>query len=102
MGGLYLTLSILFEVMATTMMKLTATVKSRLPILGIVIGYTVAFYALSLTLLTIPLSFAYAVWSGVGTALTALVGFFIFKEKIKKETIIGIGLIIVGLIFMRL
>lgn len=102
MGGLYLTLSILFEVMATTMMKLTATVKSRLPILGIIIGYTVAFYALSLTLLTIPLSFAYAVWSGVGTALTAIVGFFIFKEKIQKETVIGIVLIIIGLVLMRL
>lgn len=102
MGGLYLTLSILFEVMATTMMKLTATVKSRLPILGIIIGYTVAFYALSLTLLTIPLSFAYAVWSGVGTALTAIVGFFIFKEKIQKETVVGIVLIIIGLVLMRL
>lgn len=102
MGGLYLTLSILFEVMATTMMKLTTTVRSRLPILGIIIGYTVAFYALSLTLLTIPLSFAYAVWSGVGTALTAIVGFFIFKEKIQKETVIGIGLIIIGLVLMRL
>lgn len=102
MGGLYLALAIIFEVVATSMMKLTATMKSKLPIIGIIVGYTVAFYLLSLTLLTVPLSFAYAVWSGVGTALTALVGFFIFKEKIRKKTVAGIGLIIVGLILMRL
>ncbi len=102
MGVLYLTLAIIFEVAATSMMKLTATIKSKLPILGIIAGYTAAFYLLSLTLVTIPLSFAYAVWSGVGTALTAIVGFLVFKEKVKKEVIIGIGLIIVGLILMRL
>lgn len=84
------------------MMKLTATIKSKLPIVGIIIGYVAAFYLLALTLITVPLSFAYAVWSGVGTALTAIVGFVVFKEKMKKEIVIGIGLIIVGLVLMRL
>lgn len=101
MGVFYLTLAIIFEVIATTMMKLTTVVKSKLPILGIIAGYTAAFYLLSLTLVTIPLSFAYAVWSGVGTALTAVIGFWIFKEKIKKEILIGIGLIILGVVLMR-
>lgn len=102
MGAFYLALAIIFEVIATTMMKLTATVKSKLPILGIIAGYTAAFYLLSLTLVTIPLSYAYAVWSGIGTALTAVIGFLVFKEKISKEMVIGIALIIIGLVLMRL
>lgn len=102
MGILYLAIAIIAEVFATTMMKLTATIKSKLPIFGIVIGYTAAFYLLSLTLISIPLSFAYAAWSGVGTALTAVVGFVIFKEKIQKEIVIGIGLLLVGIVFMRI
>lgn len=102
MGVLYLAIAIIAEVFATTMMKLTVTIKGKLPILGIIIGYTAAFYLLSLTLISMPLSFAYAVWSGVGTALTAVVGFLIFKERIQKEIVIGIGLLLVGIVFMRI
>lgn len=51
-------------------------------------------YLLSLALVSIPLSFGYAVWSGLGTALTAIVGFLLFKEKINKQTVIGIVVLI--------
>lgn len=102
MGAIYLIGAIIAEVFGTSMMKLTATVKSKLPIIGIIVGYAGAFYLLSLTLVSLPLSFAYAVWSGVGTALTAVVGVLIFKEKIQKEVVIGICLLIVGIVLMRL
>lgn len=102
MGILYLAGAIIAEVFGSSMMKLTATIKSKKPIFGIVIGYVLAFYLLSLALVSIPLSFAYAVWSGIGTALTAFIGFLIFKEKINLQTAIGIGLLIIGLVFMRM
>lgn len=102
MGILYLAGAIIAEVFGSSMMKLTATIKSKKPIFGIVIGYVLAFYLLSLALVSIPLSFAYAVWSGIGTALTAFIGFLIFKEKINMQTAIGIGLLIIGLVFMRM
>jgi|SRR5699024_8205794 len=102
MGILYLAGAIISEVFGSSMMKLTATTENKKPILGIVFGYAVAFYLLSLALISIPLSFAYAVWSGIGTALTAMVGFLIFKEQVRMQTVIGILLLIIGIILMRL
>lgn len=102
MGFVYLLGAIFSEVFGSSMLKLTAMVKSRLPIIGIVIGYLISFYLLSLALVTIPLSFGYAVWSGLGTALTALVGFSFFKEKMTKKTVLGIALLIFGIVLMRI
>lgn len=102
MGFLYLAGAIVSEVFGSTMLKTTATSSNKYSIIGIIAGYFLAFYLLSLSLLSIPLSFAYAVWSGGGTALTAIVGFWIFKEELSKQTIIGIGLLIVGIVLMRL
>src|SRR5690625_252343 len=90
----YLIGAILSEVFGSTMLKITATSKGKLPIVGVVIGYAVSFYLLSLALITISLSFGYAVWSGFGTALTAVVGYIIFKEKLNRQTVLGIGLLI--------
>lgn len=102
MAFVYLLGAIVSEVFGSTMLKITATIKSRLPVIGVVVGYGIAFYLLSLALISIPLSFGYAVWSGLGTALTAVVGFTLFKEKMDKKTVIGIGLLIIGIVLMRM
>lgn len=101
MPYIYLLGAILAEVFGTTMMKLTATSDNKLYIVGIAGGYILAFFLLSLSLISLPLSFAYAVWSGAGTAFTAMVGFLVFKEQITKNALIGIILIIVGVVLMR-
>ena len=82
MPYIYLLGAILSEVFGTTMMKLTATSDNKLYIVGIAGGYILAFFLLSLSLISLPLSFGYAVWSGAGTAFTAMVGFLVFKEQI--------------------
>ncbi len=102
MGMIYLIGAIVLEVFGSSMMKLTTIVKSRLPIIGITVGYITSFYFLSLALVSIPLSFGYAVWSGLGTALTAIIGVTFFKEKINWQTGIGITLLIVGIVLMRI
>ncbi|MCK1977053.1 QacE family quaternary ammonium compound efflux SMR transporter [Jeotgalicoccus huakuii] len=101
MPYIYLLGAILSEVFGTTMMKLTATSDNKLYIVGIAGGYILAFFLLSLSLISLPLSFAYTVWSGAGTAFTAMVGFLVFKEQITKNALIGIILIIVGVVLMR-
>ncbi len=101
MGFLYLFGAIVSEVFGSSMLKLTATVQSKLPVIGIAVGYFLAFYLLSLSLLTIPLSISYALWSGLGTALTAIVGFLVFKESVNKQTVAGIALLIVGVVLMQ-
>lgn len=101
MGLVYLAGAIISEVFGSSMMKLTAVNNSKKAIIGIVAGYIFAFYMLSLALITLPLSFAYAAWSGVGTMLTAIIGFAVFKEEIRPTTVAGIILLIIGLILMR-
>lgn len=102
MGLVYLAGAIISEVFGSSMMKVTAVNNSKKAVIGIVAGYALAFYMLSLALLTLPLSFAYAAWSGVGTMLTAIIGFAIFKEEIRPLTVIGIIILIIGLILMRI
>src|SRR5690625_801279 len=102
MGFVYLAGAIIAEVFGSSMLKLSTTVKSKLPIIGIIFGFAVAFYLLSLALITIPLSFAYAAWSGIGTALTALIGFGVFKEQLRPKTVVGIIVLIIGLVLMRI
>ena len=94
--------AIISEVFGSSMLKLTATIKSKLPMIGIIVGYLISFYLLSLALISIPLSFGYAVWSGLGTALTAVVGFILFKERVNIQTVVGIFILIIGIILMRI
>ena len=101
-GYLLLITAIIGEVFGSTMLKASNGFKKILPILGIILGYALAFYALSLSLKTIPLGMAYAIWSGVGTALTALIGIIIFKEGFNSKKLLGLILIIGGVIVLNL
>ncbi len=56
---------------------------------------------LSFSLKSLDLSAAYATWSGVGTALTAIVGFFVFKEAMTVKMMIGLVLVITGVILLN-
>ncbi|MBX3411188.1 MAG: multidrug efflux SMR transporter [Pirellulales bacterium] len=102
MYWLILLAAIVLEVCGTTCMKLSAGF-TRL-------GYTVAlfvFYLLSLSALTLALkrievSVAYAVWSGVGTALIALIGMTYFREPVSATKIVSLGLIIAGVVGLNL
>src|SRR5699024_2099988 len=102
MGFLYLLGAIVSEVFGSSMLKLTATTKNKLAIIGIVAGYLTSFYLLSLALLSIPLSIGYAIWGGVGTALTAIVGVMLYRERLSKQTIVGIGVLIIGIVLMQI
>ncbi|PUF90752.1 QacE family quaternary ammonium compound efflux SMR transporter [Bacillus altitudinis] len=100
-GMLYLTGAILTEVFGSTMLKLSQGFTQVLPSMGVLIGFGCAFTFLSLALKTIELSSAYATWSGVGTALTALVGLVIFNETIHMKGFIGLALVICGVIVLN-
>ena len=100
-GMLYLTGAILTEVFGSTMLKLSQGFTQVLPSMGVMIGFGCAFTFLSLALKTIELSSAYATWSGVGTALTALVGLVLFNETIHMKGFIGLALVICGVIVLN-
>ncbi|MNO61938.1 Multidrug resistance protein EbrA [compost metagenome] len=94
--------AIIFEVFGSSMLKVSNGFKKVLPSIGVILGMGLAFYSLSLALKTIPLGTAYAIWSGVGTALTALIGVLIYKESFNRKKLLGLLLIIGGVIIMKL
>lgn len=98
----YLGLAIFSEVIATASLKSTEGFTRLVPSIVVLVGYSAAFYFLSLTLDTIPIGVAYAVWSGVGVATITLVSFVLYDQKIDAAGLIGIGLIVAGVVVLRL
>ncbi len=96
MTYLYLLLAILAEVIATSALKAAAGFTKLGPSLLVVFGYGAAFYLLSLVLRELTVGITYAIWSGVGIVLVALVGVVAFREIPDTPAIIGMGLIIAG------
>lgn len=102
LAGLYLLLAILFEVAGTTSMKLSVGFTKTGPSILIFIFYSISFVFLTLTLRRLDLSLAYAVWSGLGTCLIALIGVFYFHEPMTMLKIISLMLVIAGVIGLEL
>ena len=100
-GLLLLGFAILSEIVATTALKLSDGFTKPLPSLIVVVGYGIAFYLISLSLRQIPIGTAYAIWSGVGTAATAVIGVLLWKETLEPGRIIGIALIIIGVVVLQ-
>jgi len=97
-----LAIAILSETVATTALKASAGFTRPLPAVVVVLGYGLAFYCLSLTLRTIPLGVAYAVWSGVGIVLVTGAGWLLYGQKLDAAALAGIGLIVAGVLVMNL
>ncbi|WP_394941007.1 DMT family transporter [Psychromicrobium sp. YIM B11713] len=102
MPYLFLALAIASEIVATSLLKVSEGFSRFWPSVGVVLGYGVSFYALSLALKNVPVSTAYAIWSGVGTAVIAVIGFWFFKEPLSLTKIIGITLIVAGVVALNL
>ena len=102
MSWVYLFLAILLEVSGTTCLKLSQGFTKLLPSVLLFILYGFSFISFSLALKKIEISVAYAIWSGVGTTLIATVGILWFRKPLSALKIISIGLIIIGVIGLRL
>ena len=79
---IYLGVAILSEVIATASLKSTEGFTKLWPSMVVLVGYSAAFYFLSLTLEDIPIGVAYAVWSGVGVATITIVSVVFMDQKI--------------------
>lgn len=101
MTYLYLFLAIVAEVIATSSLKAAEGFTKLGPSLLVVIGYFAAFFLLSLVLRTMTVGIAYAIWSGVGIILLAIVGAVAFREIPDTPAVIGMGLIIAGVIVIH-
>lgn len=101
-NAVLLVIAILFEVVATSALKLTNGFTNLVPSLVAVSGYALAFYFLSLPLRTMPVGIVYALWSGVGIVFVTTIGWAWFRQSLDMPALVGMGFIIVGVAIINL
>lgn len=102
MHWMYLVLAGAFEVCWAVGLKSSQGFTRPLPGALTVLGMATSFYLLSLSLKSLPLGTAYAVWTGIGTVGTALLGIALFHEPAGAARLLCIGLIVAGIVGLKL
>jgi multidrug transporter EmrE-like cation transporter len=102
MSWFFLFLSGITEIVAVVFIKLSHGFSKLKPTLAVILADVITFYLLSLALITLPVSTAYSVWSGITAAGTVIIGILFFNEKRNNKKIICLFLIIISVIGLKL
>ena len=102
MPYLYLAIAVAFETIGTSAMQASQQFTRLWPSVLVVVGYAISFYFMALTLRFMPVGIVYALWSGLGIILIALIGYAVFGQKLDFPAIAGLGLIIAGIVVIQL
>ncbi|KAB0628010.1 QacE family quaternary ammonium compound efflux SMR transporter [Acinetobacter gandensis] len=94
--------AIISEVIGSTFLVKSEGFSKLVPSLVVVVLFSLAFYLLSQVIKVIPLGIAYAIWAGVGIVLTALIGYFIFRQNLDIPAMLGIALIVAGVVVINI
>ena len=95
-------LAIVAEVIATSALKASAGFTRLWPSVVVVLGYGTAFYCLSLTLQSLSVGVAYAIWSGLGIVLVTVAAYVLYRQSVDLPALIGMGLIVAGVAVIQL
>lgn len=101
MRFLYLFIAIVSETVGTTLLKQSDGFSRLGPTLASLGAYGLAFYFLSLTLREIPTGVAYALWSGIGIVLVAIIAWLVHGQRPDAPATLGMGLILAGVVVMQ-
>lgn len=101
MGWVLLVAAIVLEVAGTTNMKLSEGFSKLGPSVGVIFFYALSIIALTFAVNRLDVSVAYAVWSGLGTALVAIIGLWVFQEPVSTVKVVALGLIVVGVVMLH-
>ncbi|WP_223427253.1 DMT family transporter [Tateyamaria pelophila] len=99
---LYLVIAVAAETVGTTALQASNQFTKFWPSVLVVVAYAVAFYFLGVVLKYIPVGIAYAIWSGLGIVLIALIGFAVFGQRLDGPALLGLGMIISGIVVIQL
>lgn len=102
MPYIYLAIAVAFETIGTSAMQASQQFTRLWPSVLVVLGYAISFYFMALTLRYMPVGIVYALWSGLGIILIALIGYAVFGQKLDFPAITGLGLIISGIVVIQL
>ena len=95
-------LAIVAEVIATSALKASAGFTRLGPSAIVVLGYGTAFYCLSLTMQSLSVGVAYAIWSGLGIVLVTVAAYVLYRQSVDLPALIGMGLIVAGVAVIQL
>ena len=96
-----LLVAILFEVTGSSLLQKSEQFSRLGPTIGMAVCFLAALFFLSQALKAIPLGVAYAIWSGIGVVLTALIGVVVFRFALDAAALVGMGLIVAGVIVIN-
>ncbi|WP_299915548.1 SMR family transporter [uncultured Roseobacter sp.] len=102
MHYLYLVLAIVAETIGTTALQASQQFSRLWPSILVVVAYGISFYLLALALKFMPVGIVYAIWSGLGIVLIAIIGFIVFGQRLDLPAVLGLTLIIVGILIIHL
>ena len=101
MKWFYLLIAIITEVIATTALKESENFSKVIPSIIVIIGYSLTFFFMSLTIREMSLGITYAIWSGLGILLICLVGYFRYGQNLDFPAILGVLFIGIGILIIR-
>jgi len=99
---IYLIIAILTEVVGTTMMKASQGLTKVVPAVLMFVMYAISFVFMALALKKLEVSTAYAIWSGLGTAVISAIGIYWFHEALTLPKMVGTALVIAGVVLLNL
>lgn len=102
MKWLLLVIAGLFEVCWAVGLKYSQGFTKLVPSIFTIVGMVASFYFLSLSLKNLPLGTAYAIWTGIGTVGTVILGIILFKEPVDLIRLVCIGFIIIGIAGLKI
>ncbi len=97
----FLLIAIFCEVAGTMLLPVSQNFTKIIPTFCLTIFYLVSFYLMTFVMDKLPIAIVYATWSGLGVFTIALLGYFIFKQTLAWQAIVGLFLIVVGVILVN-
>jgi len=98
----WLMVAILFEMLGTAGLQASEQFTRLVPSILVVVGFSGSMYFMTLTLRYMPVGIVYALWSGIGIVLLAIIGAVVFRQSMDIWAVIGMGLIIAGIVIIQL
>ncbi|GAA4380281.1 DMT family transporter [Nocardioides caricicola] len=97
-----LVVAIGIEVVATSLLPKADGFRNPGWTLAVLAGYTVSIWLLTVVVRNVPVSVAYAIWSGLGTAVVAVIGYLYLDESMSAVKAISLVMIVGGVIGLNL
>lgn len=94
--------AILCSATATTCLKFIGGGSSKLALVGVVVGYCLFLFLITLVMKRIDMSMGYAVWAGLSTVLMTISGIVFFKEHLSLQKLISLALVVIGVVLLNL